>query len=189
MLLGSYNGNLMAIGADLTIDDFERLPDALARNHELVDGQLVDVSGNTPQHNRLRDLLVILLSPPVEEAHLGMVISEQDFDFADNAHGPDVSFISETRKPQIAWNKRVQRFVPDLAIEIVSQNDTYEGLLKKARRYRQCGTAEVWIFSIDLRHAIRINEQGETLLGESASFSPAPIPGFSIRIGDLLNRT
>ncbi len=178
----------MALAADLTIDDFEKLPDALALNHELVDGELVDVSGNTPKHNWLRDLLLILLSNPVEEAHLGMVISVQDFDFAGNAHGPDVSFIAEMRRPQIDWNKRVQRFVPDLAIEIVSQNDTYERLMKKARRYRECGTAEVWIFSIELRQAICLSEQGEMLLGEKDTFAPGPIPGFSIRIGDLLNR-
>jgi hypothetical protein len=29
-------------------------------------------------------------------------------------------------------NLRVQRFVPDLAIEIVSQNDKFEALMKKA---------------------------------------------------------
>ena len=187
--LPSYNRKVMAIAADLTIDDFERLPDALALNHELVDGELVDVSGNTHQHNRLRDLLVRLLGTFVEEAHLGEVVAEQEFEFGSNAHGPDVSFIAEARRGLVETKNRVQRFVPDLAIEIVSQSDTYEGLLKKARRYRQCGTAEVWIFSIDLRHAIRLNEEGETLLPESASFSPGPIPGFSIRIGDLLSRT
>jgi hypothetical protein len=37
----------MAIISGLTIDDFEKLPDALALNHELVDGELVDVSRNT----------------------------------------------------------------------------------------------------------------------------------------------
>jgi hypothetical protein len=36
----------MATATGLTIDDFERLPEALAHNHELVDGELVDVSGN-----------------------------------------------------------------------------------------------------------------------------------------------
>jgi hypothetical protein len=44
----------MPLASPLTIEDFERLPDALALNHELVDGELVDVSGNTPIHNRLR---------------------------------------------------------------------------------------------------------------------------------------
>jgi hypothetical protein len=41
----------------LTIGDFERLPDALAHYHELVDGELIDVSGNILEHNELRTYL------------------------------------------------------------------------------------------------------------------------------------
>jgi hypothetical protein len=37
----------MAVLAELTIEDFEQLPIALAHNHELVDGELADVSGNS----------------------------------------------------------------------------------------------------------------------------------------------
>ena len=37
----------MQLVSPLTIDDFEQLPDELVLNHELVDGKLVDVSGNT----------------------------------------------------------------------------------------------------------------------------------------------
>ncbi len=40
-----------------------------------------------------------------------------------------------------------------LAIEIVSENDTFKKLVKKADRYRKCGTKEVWIFDIDSRTA------------------------------------
>jgi hypothetical protein len=36
----------MAIATGITIEEFEQLPAALAHNHELVDGELVDVSGN-----------------------------------------------------------------------------------------------------------------------------------------------
>ena len=71
----------MAIATGITIEEFELLPAALAHNHELVDGELVDVSGNTLYHNLLRDHLVVLLTPFVECPKLGIIISEQDFDF------------------------------------------------------------------------------------------------------------
>ena len=45
----------------LTIDDFELLPGDIAKNRELVDGELVDVSGNTPIHNWLRDYFIAIL--------------------------------------------------------------------------------------------------------------------------------
>ena len=75
-----------------TIEEFEQLPDVLAHNHELVDGELVDVSGNTGGHILLRDAFVELLRPHVRQHRLGLVLSEQEFDFEGNAHGPDVSF-------------------------------------------------------------------------------------------------
>jgi Uma2 family endonuclease len=82
----------------------------------------------------------------------------------------------------------VQRFVPDLAIEIASRNDTFEEMLKKATRYRSCGTAEVWILSIDLRQAFSISTGRNELLDENQEFRSEAIPGFSIRLGDLFDR-
>ena len=172
----------------LTIDDFERLPDDLAHNHELVDGELIDVSGNTLIHNRLRDLLVRGLGAHVENHQLGEIISEQEFDFAGNAHGPDVSFVSAAKQHLLNRKLRVQRFVPDVAIEIVSQNDKFEALMKKARHYRKCGTKEVWIFSMALREAYVLSEKRDALLDENQQFRSDLIPGFSIRIGGLFDR-
>src|SRR5579864_842072 len=100
----------MEIPSGITIEEFEQLPDALAHNHELVDGKLVDVSGNKPYHNMLRDLLVLLLAPPVREQKLGMIISEQEFDFEGNAHGPDVSFIGTSKLHLLDQDRRVQQF-------------------------------------------------------------------------------
>jgi Uma2 family endonuclease len=184
-LTPGYN-KAMAVGAGLTIEDYEKLPDALARNHELVDGELVPVSGNTPRHNRLRDLLVHLLMPYAET--LGMVITEQEFDFEGNAHAPDVSFVAGNKHHLWNWDRRVQPFTPDLAIEVVSDTDTFEKLMTKATRYRRCGTQEVWMISIKLRQAVRLSDQGQVILDENAVFAPQAIPGFSIRIGELLDK-
>jgi hypothetical protein len=38
----------LATTTSLTIDDFERLPAEAVRHRELVDAELVDVSGNNP---------------------------------------------------------------------------------------------------------------------------------------------
>jgi Uma2 family endonuclease len=178
----------MALVPGLTIEDFEKLPDALARNHELVDGKLVDVSGNTLSHNRLRDRLVQLLGAVVKRRNLGDIISEQEYDFDGNAHGPDVSFGSRAKLALLDPKRRVQLCVPDLAIEIVSQNDKFDSLMKKARRYRKCGTKEVWIFDIEGREAHLFSEHQRAILDEDQQFKSELIPGFSIRIGDLLDR-
>ena len=172
----------------ITIEEFERLPDALALNHELVDGELVDVSGNTGNHNSLRDLLISMLLFYVDEHKLGRVIGEQDYDFDGNAHGPDVTFFGLDKVKLCNGKLRVQRFVPDLAIEIVSQSDTFEKLIGKAHHYRKCGTKEVWILSIDSREAYVYSANGRMILDENGVFESSLIPGFSIRLGDLFDR-
>ena len=83
---------------------------------------------------------------------------------------------------------RVQRFVPDLAIEIVSENDTFTKLLKKVDRYRKCGTREAWIFDVDSRRAFLFSEQRDAVLREDQQFESSLIPGFSIRMGDLFDQ-
>jgi len=178
----------MPLVSPLTIDDFERLPDALALNHELVDGELVDVSGNTGQHNELRDLLISLLLIHVHERKLGRVLGEQEYNFNGNAHGPDLTFFVTEKVSWYNRKLRVQPFVPDLAIEIVSATDTFEKLIGKAHRYRKCGTQEVWIFSIDSREAYVYSAGQRAILDEDALFQSSLIPGFSIRIGNLFDR-
>jgi Uma2 family endonuclease len=178
----------MPLASPLTIDDFERLPDALAFNHELVDGELVDVSGNTLLHNDLRDHLTSLLREYVRKNGLGQVLSEQEFDFGGNAHGPDVSFFGRAKMALTEERRRVQRFVPDLAIEIVSQNDTFQKLIYKADRYQKCGTKESWILDPESRRAFLFSENRNAILGGSDQFVSDLLPGFSIRLGDLFDR-
>jgi Uma2 family endonuclease len=178
----------MPLVSPLSIEDFEKLPQEQADFHELVDGELVDVSGNTPNHNGLRDLLIVLLFPYVRGRKLGRVLSEQEYQFDKNAHGPDVTFFGPEKAKLVNPNLRVQRFVPDLAIEIVSQNDPFAKLVKKVDRYRKCGTKEAWIFDIDSRRAFLFSEGRDANLDENRLFESSLIPGFSIRIGDLFDQ-
>ena len=175
----------MATGTLLSIDDFERLPAEMAEGHELVDGELVDVSGNNPKHNGLRDYLIQILRPLVLDRKLGQVYSEQEYDFDGNAHGPDVSFFDNRKVPLIDEDKRVQRFVPDFAIEIASPSDTHEGLMKKKNRYLRCGTQEVWIISPASEDVTIYSAHGGAIRHGSDALSTNLIPEFSIIVEGL----
>jgi Uma2 family endonuclease len=129
-----------------------------------------------------------MLGPIVEQRKLGEIIVEQEYDFGGNAHAPDVSFVSTERLPLLDRKRRVQRMVPDMAIEIESPNDTSLSLNQKARRYRNCGTMEVWLLSIDTRQAYYYSEKQNTILDENGEFRSDLIPGFSIRLGELFDR-
>jgi Uma2 family endonuclease len=171
----------MSAVSPLTIEDFERLPDELAINHELEDGKLVDVSGDITNHHSLRGESIMMLLPFVTKHELGRVICGQDHDFEGNALGPDLSFFGPEKLELCKGNLRVQRFVPDLTIEIVSDSEPFSRLVKKADRYRKCGTKEAWILDIDSRKAFLFSEERE-------AFESSLIPGFSIRLGDLFDQ-
>jgi Uma2 family endonuclease len=176
----------MATSTLLTIDDFELLPAEAAENHELVEGELVDVSGNTPRHNKLRDWLVALMLPWMTERGLGTAIAEQEFDFLGNAHGPDVSVMGPAKAALLDLDRRVQRFVPDLAIEIASPSDTYDGLLAKKERYLKSGTAEVWLFSLSARELAIYGARRTLTLRGADAITVDLMPGFSIGVEELM---
>lgn len=173
----------------LTVDDFERLPAEQAENHELIEGELVPVSGNTLRHNVIRALLFFRLSVVVRAGRLGTVLAEQEYDFDGNAHGPDVSFFGLAKQALQDPDKRVQRFVPDLAIEVVSENDTFRSLIRKKDRYRRCGTAEVWIVSPESREVYVYSERGNRILGEGAELTTNLLPGFQLPVTELFETT
>jgi Uma2 family endonuclease len=169
----------------MTIDEFERLPGTQAKNHELVDGELVPTLANTLEQNLIRDLLIVLLRPFVREHGLGSVVGEQDYDFNGNAHGPDVSFFGPAKQPLSDPDKRVQRFVPDLAIEVMSPDDIAVLPLRKKERYRRCGTAEVWIVSPETREILVYSVGGDRILREGAELTSELLQGFRLAVTRL----
>jgi Uma2 family endonuclease len=177
----------MAVVEKLTIEDFEKLPPALAYYHELDDGQLVDVSGNTPRHIALRDFLAARMLLYVHEHRLGWVAAEQEYQFGDNAHGPDISFNRPGKKILVEGDRRVQPFVPDLAIEVVSKNDTFGSIVRKARRYIQYGTEEVWVFLISSREVYYYSKERDRILRDYEMFESALIPGLQIPLAELFD--
>jgi Uma2 family endonuclease len=146
----------MASITSLTIEHFEKRPDEQVRNHELVDGELVDVSGNTALHNLLRDRLLVLMTPLVQANQSGTLIAEQEFDFDGNAHGPDVSV-----------------------------NDTFASLAQKRTRYLHCGVSEVWVVAPEEREFYIYSTGGHRVLTGSYELSTELIPSFRIALDQL----
>ena len=177
---------MAATTALLTIDDFERLPADVAKGHELVNGELVDVSGNVPRQNMLRDYSLAMLIPFVADHGLGTVIGEQEYDFEGNAHGPDVSFFGPAKKSLLNMKKRVQRFVPDLAVEIASESDTYEGLLRKKDRYLRAGVSEVWLIAPEIEEVAIHTARTVRVLRGTDTIETDLLPGFSITVERLI---
>ena len=115
------------------------------------------------------------------------MIAEQEYDFLGNAHGPDVSFFSADKVALVDYTKRVQRFVPDLAIEIASPNNTYDELIRKKNRYRAAGTAEIWLISAENREIAIHSQCGDRILRSGDTITSDLLPGFSVTIDALFD--
>src|SRR5262249_8956486 len=139
-------------------------------------------------HGKLRDWALVLLLPYVLHHRLGDVLSGQAYDFAGNAEAPDVSFYGVDKALSCNDNLRVQRFVPDLAIEVVSPKDEFEGLMRKRDRYRKCGTREVWIISPDSLEVYIFADEGDRILRLDSQLSTPLIPGWQIPVKKLFER-
>ena len=146
------------------------------------------MSGNTAYHNTIKIILLALLLPIIRERRLGTLFSEQEYDFNGNAHGPDLSFFGPAagaKQGLLDLSKRVQRFVPDLAIEIASPNDTWTSLVRRKARYRACGTEEVWILSPEDREVLIYSTRGDRILRGDAELSSELLPGFHVPVSRL----
>jgi Uma2 family endonuclease len=157
----------------LTIDDFEHLPAETVR------------SGNTPRHNLVRDSLVAAVRAWIGENNGGVAIAGQEYDFGGNTNGPDVSYFGADKKALLDLDERVQRFVPDLAIEVVSADDMYVTLMRKKDRYRRAGTSEVWLVSTELTEIMIYTAAGARVLGAGDTLASDVMPGFAIAVDDL----
>ncbi len=176
-----------ATATGLSIEDFEKLSDEEAHYKELVNGELIDVSGNNAEHNLLRGELEGSIRSWVKEHDFGTVISEQEYDFGGNAHGPDITFFGKEKISLLDRKRRVQLFVPDLAIEIASPNDRHYDLIKKIRRYRRCGVAEVWLLTQSERQAEVFSASRNMIYFDDDAFDPGPLQGFSVPLRRLFD--
>ncbi len=102
----------------LTIEDYEML------------------STGDADHHRRRDNLVQMLGFHVKQHKLGEILCAQEFDFDGGALTPDISFVTVAKLRLLVEGRGRQLCIPDLVIEIDSQDDTFTNLMKKANRYR-----------------------------------------------------
>ncbi|MBC7925492.1 MAG: Uma2 family endonuclease [Bryobacteraceae bacterium] len=115
-------------------------------------------------------------------------MSEQEYNFNGNAHGPDLSFFGPDKVAILAVDRRVQPFVPDLAIEVASPNDKFAALLRKVHRYRDCGTSEVWVIEPELRKVFVFSSLGDRVLSATDQLKTPLIPDFTQPVSDLFSQ-
>ncbi len=129
---------------DVTIDELEADPPGYV--FDLIDGKVVPKMPSIREGDIVAKiaeaLFIYLKANPIGRIMFNVnyrIIPESRRE----SRAPDISFIKHGRfdPPQSGY----PAIAPDLAIEVVSENDRVDAVFDKARLYINCGVQEVWV--------------------------------------------
>ncbi|MGO8793052.1 MAG: Uma2 family endonuclease [Terriglobia bacterium] len=174
----------MATKTLLTVEEFLRLPEPFDTVRELVEGELITVSPTMPEHNDVRDTLLVALRNFLAGKGLGRVWSEQAFHlFGDTVRIPDIAFVRAGRSID---PRRLPEGAPDLAIEVISPTNTPREIDQRVSDFFAAGSTRVWLVYPEHRevyvHGLSgvVRRRGDDLLED-----PELLPGFSVKVSSL----
>ena len=175
----------------ITPEELLKLPDG--ERYELVDGNLVEKSMST---NSLwvATWLSAHLVQSIFPRRMGYVVTEGMYQcFADpgKVRRPDVSFIAKGRLTDAEFEAGYVHIAPDLAVEVVSPNDLYFDVERKAEEYLAAGVRLVWIINpeICIVDVFRVDGSTSRLRGSQMLEGEEVVPGFSLSLQDLFSDT
>ena len=174
----------------LTAEDVERMGSAGERM-ELIDGVLREKEGVSQRHGEIEVQLTIPLGSHVLANGLGRIYpSDTQFKVLrdpDKILIPDLAFVRADRLQPEAERWRIAPFAPDLAVEVMSLNDSYEDVVEKIELYRRAGVPLLWLVQ-PRRRAVEVFalSQPPRLLHETDTLDGGDvIPGFRLPVADL----
>ena len=156
---------------------------------ELVRGELRRMTGAGHWHGAVTVLLTAQLTLFVRAHRLGMTYAaetgfllERD---PDTVLCPDLAFVRSERVPPAGPGHFPGP--PDLAVEVISPNDSFSDVQEKALRWLDLGARLVWVVDprretvsvFRSRNEIRALGRDDELSGEDV------VPGFAVRVADL----
>lgn len=172
-----------------TLNDVIEIQDREGVLCELVAGVLVEKPGGYSE-SLLAAVIVELLNAFVRSRNLGHVTGEAGTMelMPDLVRIPDVAFTSWDRLPGGERPKeRVPRVVPNLAIEVLSENNTPAEMSAKRREYFEAGVNLVWEIDPERRTAIayRSLTEFDVLSADGRLEGGTVLPGFELSLAEV----
>ncbi len=158
--------------------------------YELVNGEVVQIGNSGMEHGNLGTFLGGVIEVYVRPKKLGATCdSSTAFTMkTGNRRSPDVSFVARER---LQGMKRLPKGyfqgAPDLAVEVLSPNNTFEEIHNKLVEYFDNGCRLAWVVNPDEKWILvyrqpqpdRLLKMTDTLDGEEV------IPGFTLPVAEL----
>jgi Uma2 family endonuclease len=172
-----------------TAEELLLMPDDGMR-HELVRGELRTMSPAGARHARLAAEIGGMLRDHARATGSGIAFGEGGFVLSrdpDTVRVPDAAFVSKERFESVGDTAKFWPGAPDLAVEIVSANDTFRAVQEKALEWVTAGTIAVLVLDPDERTATVYRAGGESHIygqGETLDLDDA-VPGFTVTVAEL----
>lgn len=137
-----------------TVDEFERfivLPENRDRYFELINGEIVE-KVPTQKHGKLAGVVYGEVYIFLKQNPLGHILIEARYRIPDDKHNarqPDLSFVSDVNRPLV--DRGAALYMPDLAVEVQSPDDTIQSMRERAAYYLENGSRLVWLIFPDKR--------------------------------------
>ena len=180
----------MSITTLLTAEQLLRMPDDGYR-YELVAGEIRKMTPASIEHGLVAGRLDRLLSQHVFLNKLGeTLVAEPTFRLSrdpDTVRVPDIAFL---RSERLRGRDRREAFwpgAPDLAVEVVSPNDTHSEVDEKVKAWLDAGAAMVWVANPAWRSVTvyRSSTDIKTLTEKDELDGEDVVPGFRCRVGEI----
>ena len=173
----------------ITGEDFFQMSDT----HwcELVRGRIVPMSPAGGKHGELALAIGSLLRTYVKSRRIGKVYAAETGIYIrrnpDTVRAPDAMFVSNERLARITDPAKFLDVAPDLAVEVLSPNDTWTDIETKIAEYLAIGVHLVWVIDPDPQTITVYRPNGErTRLSLSDTLSGEDVlPGFSVPVAEI----
>lgn len=158
---------------------------------ELIYGELIMMSPAGPLHGMVAARIGRVVGLFVDDHDLGVTFAaETGFRLPSDpslVRAPDCSFVAKQRVAGGLPAKGYFDGIPDLAIEVVSPEETKREVLEKVNMWLADGTVSVWVAD-PRKQTVSIHRTGQPpvlLAGDDILRDEPTLPGFSISISEF----
>ena len=184
-------GAFAPAGEFWTDDEIMALPDDHGQRYELWNGEIIVMSPAGASHNHVETRLVVALYQFAETHRLGQVYSgDTGFRLSPLVcYAPDVAFVTRARLRGLLPNpEKFLQGAPDLAVEVLSTDDSLRRTQRKIADYFHHGTVAAWLV-LPRRRQVRVYHSAQdyvTLEGNEATLTGGTLlPGFEYPLDRL----